>query len=106
MNGNWRWLIVIVVAAYAPVIAVMYAAQTPMMFPTGIASAGQPFLPASAVRLEFETPDGERLHGVHIAPAAMVADKRLVVLGFGGNAWKADDLADFRARTRGRTGRR
>ncbi|MCR9195389.1 MAG: alpha/beta hydrolase, partial [Hyphomonas sp.] len=88
-------LIVILAAAYVVIVAVMYAAQTQMLFPTGMASAGQPFLPASAARLEFETSDGDRLHGVHIGPAETASEGRSVVLGFGGNAWNADDLAAY-----------
>ena len=33
------------------------------------------------------TPGGERLHGVHIPPSAAAAAERLLILGFGGNAW-------------------
>ena len=83
-----------IVVGYAAVIAVMYAAQTRMLFPTGMA-AGELPLPPAAARLEVDTPDGERLHGVHIAPAQTHSDERLVVLGFGGNAWNAEALAVY-----------
>ena len=63
--------------------------------PTRLATASGPLLPASAARLEVETPDGERLWGVHVPPARDRAGERLVVLGFGGNAWNADSLAAY-----------
>ncbi|TCD15873.1 alpha/beta hydrolase [Oricola cellulosilytica] len=88
-------LIFILAVAYIAVVAVMYAAQTQMLFPTRLATAGQPLLPASAGRLEVETPDGEHLQGVHVAPAQVLPEERLVVLGFGGNAWNAENLAAY-----------
>jgi pimeloyl-ACP methyl ester carboxylesterase len=88
-------LILVLAAAYIAVVAVMYATQTQMLFPTWLATASGPLLPASAARLEVETPDGERLRGVHVPPARDRAGERLVVLGFGGNAWNADSLAAY-----------
>ena len=94
-RGMWLFkLIVVFLVAYVAVVAVMYAAQTRMLFPTKMA-AGELPLPPSAARLEVETPDGERLHGVHIAPAQTPSDDRLVILGFGGNAWNAEALAAY-----------
>lgn len=98
MHDGVMWLlklIVVLAVAYIAVIAVMYSAQTRMLFPTTMAAAGAPLLPPSAARLEVETPDGERLHGVHIAPAQTPSDDRLVILGFGGNAWNAEALAAY-----------
>ena len=66
-----------------------------MLFPARLASTGEPHLPASAARLEVETRDGERLQGVHIAPARTSSGDRLVILGFGGNAWNAETLAVY-----------
>lgn len=44
---------------------------------------------------KVETRDGERLQGVHIAPARTTSGDRLVILGFGGNAWNAETLAAY-----------
>ncbi len=95
-GGMWLLKLILVLAAlYIAVVAVMYAAQTRMLFPTGMATPAGPPLPATVGRYEVETPDGERLTGVHIPPAQARPGERLVVLGFGGNAWNADDLAAY-----------
>jgi uncharacterized protein len=89
------WLVklaLVFAAGYAAVAALVYAAQTRMLFPTGLATASLP-LPASAARIEIPA-GGERLHGVRIPPVAG-ADTPLLILGFGGNAWNAADLAVY-----------
>ncbi len=88
-------LVVVLAMAYLAVVAVMYATQTQILFPRLLAGASGPPLPASAARLEVETPDGERLRGVRVPPAPDSVGGRLVVLGFGGNAWNADSLAAY-----------
>ncbi len=88
-------LVLVLAAAYIAVVAVMYAAQTQMLFPTQLAAGSSSLLPKSAVRLEVETPDGERLRGVHVPPTRDRTGERLVILGFGGNAWNADGLAAY-----------
>lgn len=94
--GMWLFqLLVILVVVYVAIVAVMYAVQTRMLFPTGMATASGRGLPASAVRLEVATPDGEHLRGVLVPPARHPAGDRLVILGFGGNAWNADDMAAY-----------
>lgn len=67
--------------------------QTQMLFPTGAVGPPGP-LPAGAAQLAFETPEGHKLHGVHIGPAAN-SGERLLVLGFGGNAWNGSDVAAY-----------
>lgn len=88
-------LVLVLAAAYIAVVAVMYAAQTQMLFPTQLAAGSSSMLPKSAARLEVETPDGERLRGVHVASARDRPGERLVILGFGGNAWNAEGLAAY-----------
>lgn len=94
-------LIVFAAVAYVAVVAVMFVAQTWMLFPAGMASGNGSLLPPSATRLEVETANGHRLHGIHIAPeeapspAQQPSKDRLVLLGFGGNAWNAEDLAAY-----------
>jgi len=92
----WLVKVVIVLAvAYIAIVTVMYVMQTQILFPTLLATTSGPPLPASAARLEVETPDGERLQGVHVPPAPNLAEERVVVLGFGGNAWNADSVAAY-----------
>ncbi len=92
----WLFKLALIVAVvYIAVVAMMYATQTGMLFPTRLATASGPRLPASAAWLEVETPDGERLRGVHVPRARDRAGERLVVLGFGGNAWNADTVAVY-----------
>ena len=67
--------------------------QADMIFPAhAVASAGP--MPKGAERLSVETPDGETLVGVYI-PAARPARPRTLVLGFGGNAWNGQDVAEY-----------
>jgi len=51
-------------------------------------------MPRGAKRVEIEAQSGDRLVGVHFPPAAARPDKSLV-LGFGGNAWNAQDVAQY-----------
>lgn len=81
-----------VIGAYLAVIAAMYLFQSWLLFPTGLAEAGRPELPAAAERLEVTTPDGAQLHGVRI-PAIGDAAGGPAILGFGGNAWNGEAVA-------------
>jgi hypothetical protein len=92
----WLFRLALILAVgYVAIIAVIYAMQTQMLFPTHLATASGSPMPASATRLEASTPDGERLQGTHISSARDHTGKPLVILGFGGNAWNADDLAAY-----------
>src|SRR5690606_18850949 len=42
-----------------------------------------------------DTPDGERLQGIHIPSTAGSDQDRTIVLGFGGNAWNAENVATY-----------
>ena len=57
-----------------------------------VAHAGP--LPRGAERVEAKAKSGETLVGIHFAPDSPRPDKTLV-LGFGGNAWNAQDAAEF-----------
>src|SRR5690348_2436447 len=71
----------------------MFDFQASLIFPThAVPSAGP--LPVGAERLEVSTPDGDRLVGIHI-PAEEAQADRLLILGFGGNAWNAQDVAEY-----------
>lgn len=82
------------VAAFAALLFVaMFEFQTSLIFPThAVAPAGP--LPPGAERLSLETPDGNSLAGVHI-PADDAAADRTLILGFGGNAWNGQDVAEY-----------
>jgi pimeloyl-ACP methyl ester carboxylesterase len=56
-------------------------------------AGGASNLAAEAGRIACETPDGERLQGVRIAPAVASIEGHWIVLGFGGNASNAENLA-------------
>ncbi len=85
-------LLIVLVAVYAAVALIAFAAQTWLLFPTSLAG-GPAALPRGAQRIAHDTPDGERLQGVSILPAAGSGEERTVVLGFGGNAWNAETIA-------------
>lgn len=65
------------------------------IFPThAVARAGP--LPPGASTLAVTAADGTRLHGVHIPPSLASAASPLI-LGFGGNAWNGQDVAEYLA---------
>ena len=72
----------------------MFAFQNQIMFPTHAVARPGP-LPPGATRFSLPAPGGNALHGVHIAPVAGAAGKRTLILGFGGNAWNAEDAASY-----------
>jgi len=67
--------------------------QTDIIFPAhAVARAGP--MPAGAERLSVDTADGETLVGTLI-PASSPKASRTLVLGFGGNAWNGQDVAEY-----------
>lgn len=71
----------------------MFDFQTNLIFPThAVPSAGP--LPRGAKELSLVTPNGARLVGIHIPPAEG-QEERTLVLGFGGNAWNGQDVAEY-----------
>ncbi|MCC6006881.1 MAG: hypothetical protein JJU40_04310 [Rhodobacteraceae bacterium] len=76
--------------AYALIIAVMALSQTALLFPRW--AVGQmSSLPDGAVSVQLHRPDGVVLHG-HLLPGGQGGAP---ILGFGGNAWNAADMALF-----------
>jgi pimeloyl-ACP methyl ester carboxylesterase len=67
--------------------------QRQLIFPTHAVAAPGP-LPPGAELLSLPTADGETLAGVRIPPD-LPARRRILVLGFGGNAWNAQDVAEY-----------
>jgi pimeloyl-ACP methyl ester carboxylesterase len=71
----------------------MFEFQSHLIFPVhAVAKAGP--LPADAERLSVQATSGETLEGIHFR-----ADKRqrarTLILGFGGNAWNGQDVAEY-----------
>ena len=79
---------------FAAVIAIMNWSQDDIIFPVDAVANPGP-LPSGAERFTVETPDGETLHGVHIAPVQLSDGPKPLVLGFGGNAWNGQDVATY-----------
>ena len=71
----------------------MFEFQSHMIFPVHAVPAAGPW-PPRAERLSVKTPDGETLQGIHIPPDAPDPSETLL-LGFGGNAWNAQDVAEY-----------
>ena len=87
-------LLLVAAAIYLVIAAIMFFAQTALIFPgarTG--PAGPP--PPGTERLELPTPSGHALHGVHIPPTERGAGEKLLIIGFAGNAWNAADVAEY-----------
>jgi pimeloyl-ACP methyl ester carboxylesterase len=74
-------------------LTLMFDFQHHLIFPVHAVPAAGP-LPRSAKPLSVQTPDGETLRGVHI-PAEGTAGERTLILGFGGNAWNGQDVAEY-----------
>lgn len=67
--------------------------QSELIFPTHAVPPAGP-LPAGARKLSLKTPEGPELAGVHIPPD-QPAGARTLILGFGGNAWNAQHVAEY-----------
>jgi uncharacterized protein len=81
------WFLLIPAVLYLAVLAILFFAQTALIFPVGHVAPPGP-LPASAEPLETAADSGERLRGIHIPPGRP-GSARMLVLGFGGNATDA-----------------
>jgi len=90
---TWK-LLLIPVFLYLAVLVVLFFAQGSLVFPARMVQGAGP-LPPGSERLVVDTPDGERLHGVRIAASRAGEGDRPLLLGFGGNAWNAEDAALF-----------
>ncbi|HEX8381172.1 MAG TPA: alpha/beta hydrolase [Allosphingosinicella sp.] len=87
----WK-LLLIPVFLYLFVLLLVFAFQARLLFPAGAVGGAGP-LPPRAERLSFDSPDGERLHGIHIKPVGPPSGT--LILAFGGNAWNAEDAAAY-----------
>ena len=86
-------LLLIPLIFYLSILVLLFAFQTRMIFPAGSVGGAGP-LPAGAERLTVEAGEGATLHGVHL-PARRPGSEQILILGFGGNAWNAEDAAGF-----------
>ena len=86
-------LILWLAAGYIAVVAVMYLAQTHLIFPTYLLSLVPAELPSSAERLRLAASDGTDLAGVLFTPDRTDAGEALLLLGFGGNVWNVENMA-------------
>jgi uncharacterized protein len=71
----------------------MFEFQSHLIFPVHAVPAAGPLAP-NAERLSVRTPDGTMLHGIHIPPDDR-DPSRTLILGFGGNAWNGQDVAEY-----------
>jgi hypothetical protein len=71
----------------------MFEFQTSLIFPVHAVPPAGP-LPQGAERLSIPTPDGDQIAGIHI-PSDQSATERTLILGFGGNAWNGQDVAEY-----------
>ena len=71
----------------------MFEFQSHLIFPIHAVPPAGP-LPPGAERLLLATAVGQKLAGIHI-PADEPASERTLILGFGGNAWNGQDVAEY-----------
>jgi pimeloyl-ACP methyl ester carboxylesterase len=71
----------------------MFEFQSHLIFPTHAVPRAGP-MPKGAEQLSLSTSDGKKLVGIHI-PADEPKDDRTLILGFGGNAWNGQDVAEY-----------
>jgi pimeloyl-ACP methyl ester carboxylesterase len=74
-------------------IGAMFEFQDEMLFPTGAVAPAGP-LPPSAETFSVRLADGNSLQGVHIPPDRP-DPSRTLILGFGGNAWNGQHVAEY-----------
>lgn len=83
-------ILVLLASIYLLILLLLWVLQSRILFP-GTAGGR---LPTGAERLVLNAPDGTRLEGVHLAPS-IPGGRAPVLIGFGGNAWSAHDMADY-----------
>lgn len=72
----------------------MMLSQDQLLFPTGAVPPAGP-LPPNAEGMEVRTEGGETLHGVHLKPATEGEGPKTLILGFGGNGWNGQHVAEY-----------
>jgi pimeloyl-ACP methyl ester carboxylesterase len=90
----WLTLLLAPVLIYLIIAAILFFAQTALIFPgANVAPAGPP--PPGTERLELAAAAGHVLRGVHIPPTERSSAPSLLIIGFAGNASNAADAAEF-----------
>jgi len=79
-------------AVYVAVAVLMALLQDRLLFPRWAVGPGAP-LPATAEQFGINVGAGDTLVGVHLPAAGEPGAEPRLLLGFGGNAWHANDLA-------------
>jgi len=87
-------LILVALLGLAASVAIMSFSQADMLFPTHAVPQAGP-LPPDAERLELRSADGDQLYGVHLRPSVKSDAPSTLILGFGGNAWNGQDVAEY-----------
>jgi pimeloyl-ACP methyl ester carboxylesterase len=87
------YFLIAILIPFSAAVLFMTWSQDDFIFPIH-AVGPPPALAPGAERLQVETPDGQTLHGVHIPPSRP-AKQKLLILGFGGNAWNGEDVAAY-----------
>ena len=90
---RWSAILFAILVPFAAVLLLMTSMQTQLLFPTDAVPAAGP-LPPNGEQLEVRTSSGDVLQGVHLRPSAE-AGSRILIVGFGGNAWNAQDVAEY-----------
>lgn len=75
-------------------LGMMTIFQDQLLFPTDAVPPAGP-LPPDAEMLALRSSTGEELHGVYFPRAAGSPGPATLVLGFGGNAWNAQHVAEY-----------
>jgi pimeloyl-ACP methyl ester carboxylesterase len=81
------------VTAAAAAFFTMFELQSHFIFPTHAVAEPGPW-PKDAERLSLTSGDGKKLVGIHIPPEKSAKEPTLI-LGFGGNAWNAQDVGEY-----------
>jgi len=87
-------LLVALLVPIAAILLLMISMQTQLLFPTNAVAPAGP-LPQGAAQMQIGTSDGETLRGIYLPPAVEGGGPRTLVVGFGGNAWNAQDAAEY-----------
>ena len=72
----------------------MFGFQSHLIFPAHAVPSAGPW-PSDARRLSLKSGDGSELVGIHIPADRQRRNQRTLVLGFGGNAWNGQDVAEY-----------
>lgn len=90
---RWPAILVSILVSVAAAILLMISMQTQLLFPTDAVPPAGP-LPPNGEHVQVTTGGGEVLQGVHLRPSAEAGPRTLIV-GFGGNAWNAQEAAEY-----------